>query len=60
MSTESGAAGGAPGHSHPSGQQYEITSGGQAALLTEVGGALREYRLDGRPLNDGSWWLVGN
>jgi len=37
----------------PSGRQYEIRSGRQSAVLTEVGGALREYRVDGRTLLDG-------
>ncbi|WAJ31967.1 aldose 1-epimerase family protein [Arthrobacter sp. FX8] len=40
-------------HRHPSGLQYEIRYGGQTAHLTEVGGALRDYLLDGRPLLDG-------
>ena len=53
MSAESGLGETAPGHKLPSGRQYEIRSGGQTALLTEVGGTLREYRLDGRPLIDG-------
>lgn len=37
----------------PSGRQYRIRSGRQAAVLTEVGGALRDYRLDERALIDG-------
>jgi aldose 1-epimerase len=37
----------------PSGRQYEIRSGRQSVVLTEVGGALRDYRLNGRPLIDG-------
>lgn len=37
----------------PSGRQYEIHLGRQHALLTEVGGALRDYLVDGRPLLDG-------
>ncbi|NKX49300.1 aldose 1-epimerase family protein [Arthrobacter deserti] len=37
----------------PSGRQYEIRSGDQLAVLTEVGGGLRDYRLGGRPLVDG-------
>jgi aldose 1-epimerase len=40
-------------HCLPSGRQYEISSGRQKVLLTEVGGALRDYLLDGRPLLDG-------
>lgn len=41
------------GHLLPSGRQYEISFAGQTAVLTEVGGALREYRQDGRLLLDG-------
>lgn len=41
------------GHRLPSGRRYEIRHGRQTVLLTEVGGALRDYRLDGRPLLDG-------
>ena len=37
----------------PSGRQYEIRSGLQKAVLTEVGGALREYLVDSRPLLEG-------
>ncbi|MET3809642.1 aldose 1-epimerase family protein [Arthrobacter sp. UYEF3] len=37
----------------PSGRQYAIRSGRQTAVLTEVGAALRNYRIDGRPLLDG-------
>lgn len=37
----------------PSGRQYEIRCGRQRAVLTEVGGALRDYRWDSRPLIDG-------
>ena len=40
-------------HLFPSGQQYGITFGNQSATLTEVGAALREYRVDGRNLLDG-------
>jgi aldose 1-epimerase len=40
-------------HCLPSGRQYEISFGRQKVLLTEVGGALRDYLLDGRPLLDG-------
>lgn len=41
------------GHRLPSGRQYELRHGRQKVLLTEVGGALRDYLLDGRPLLDG-------
>jgi aldose 1-epimerase len=41
------------GHWLPSGRQYEIRHGRHSAQLTEVGGALRNYLLDGRPLLDG-------
>jgi len=37
----------------PSGCQYEIRHGRQSVHLTEVGGALRDYLLDGRALLDG-------
>jgi aldose 1-epimerase len=37
----------------PAGQQFEINFGGQRASLVEVGGALRQYEVDGRPLLDG-------
>jgi len=40
-------------HLLPSGRQYEISFEGQTVLVTEVGGALREYLLDGRPMLDG-------
>lgn len=36
--------------SPPSGIQYELTLGGQRAVVVEVGGALREYDVDGRPV----------
>ncbi|MFP3580049.1 aldose 1-epimerase family protein [Arthrobacter sp. fls2-241-R2A-200] len=36
-----------------SGAQYEIRSGQQIAWLTEVGGALRDFRIDGVPVLDG-------
>ncbi|TCC54149.1 aldose epimerase [Kribbella capetownensis] len=36
----------------PSGEQYEITSGSQRATIVEVGGGLREYEVDGRPVID--------
>ncbi|MFP5312764.1 MAG: aldose 1-epimerase family protein [Actinomycetes bacterium] len=37
----------------PSGRQYDISFRGQHATLTEVGAALRDYRMDGRALLDG-------
>ncbi|MGT2462603.1 aldose 1-epimerase family protein [Sinomonas atrocyanea] len=37
----------------PSGQQFALTFAGQRALITEVGGALRRYTVDGRDLLDG-------
>lgn len=37
----------------PSGQQFEIACGGQRATVVEVGGALREYTVGGRPVLDG-------
>jgi aldose 1-epimerase len=37
----------------PSGEQFEIRSGEQTAVVTEVGAALREYRVGGRPVIDG-------
>jgi len=53
MMPEEGRPAGNGAAAFPSGRQYEITFGGQSASLTEVGGALREYRLDGRDLLDG-------
>lgn len=41
------------GHRLTSGRQYEIRHGRQSVHLTEAGGALRDYRMDGRPLVDG-------
>ncbi|MDQ0756408.1 aldose 1-epimerase family protein [Arthrobacter sp. B3I4] len=41
------------GHRLSSGRQYELRSGRQHVALTEVGGALRDYLVDGRPLLDG-------
>ena len=32
----------------PSGEQFEISSGGHRATIVEVGGGLREYEVDGR------------
>ena len=37
----------------PSGAQYEITHGGQHAVVVEVGGGLRSYRADGQDVLDG-------
>ena len=34
----------------PSGEQYEISSGGYRAVVTECGGGLRELAYDGQPL----------
>jgi aldose 1-epimerase len=34
----------------PSGEQFEINAGGQRATIVEVGGGLREYEVDGRPV----------
>jgi len=35
---------------HPSGQQFPITSGAHAATIVEVGGGVRDYTVDGRPV----------
>jgi aldose 1-epimerase len=35
---------------HPSGQQFSIRSGAHAATIVEVGGGVREYTVDGRPV----------
>ncbi len=32
----------------PSGEQFEISAGGQRAVIVEVGGGVREYEVDGR------------
>jgi aldose 1-epimerase len=32
----------------PTGEQYEISSGNQRAVITEVGATLRSYSVDGR------------
>lgn len=48
-----GSTGGNGAPALPSGRQYGIMFGSQSATLTEVGGALREYRQDGRNLLDG-------
>jgi aldose 1-epimerase len=53
MSRTPASAAGRAGHELPSGRQYELRSGRQSAVVTEVGGALRDYRLDGRALIDG-------
>ena len=37
----------------PSGQQYLLRRGGQRAAVTEVGGGLRAYSVDGRDVIDG-------
>jgi aldose 1-epimerase len=34
----------------PSGEQFEIQAAGQRATLVEVGGGIREYEVDGRPV----------
>ena len=39
---------------HPTGAQYEISHGDQVAIVTEVGSALREYRVGGRDVLLGS------
>ncbi|NKX54293.1 aldose 1-epimerase family protein [Arthrobacter mobilis] len=44
---------GGEGQVFPSGRQYGIRHGDQLAVITEVGGALREYRHGDRPLIDG-------
>lgn len=36
----------------PSGEQFEISAGGQRAVIVEVGGGVREYSVDGRPVLD--------
>jgi aldose 1-epimerase len=36
----------------PSGRQFEIFSGDQRATVVEVGGGIREYEVDGRPVFD--------
>ena len=37
----------------PSGRQIELCASGQTAVVVEVGGGLRDYRVDGRPVLDG-------
>jgi Aldose 1-epimerase len=41
---------GAPASDLPSGEQFEINAGAQRATIVEVGGGLREYEVDGRPV----------
>ena len=36
----------------PSGEQFEISAGDQRAVIVEVGGGVREYEVDGRPVLD--------
>ncbi len=36
----------------PSGEQFEIVYGDQRATIVEVGGGIREYEVDGRPVLD--------
>jgi len=36
----------------PSGEQFEIVHGGQRATIVEVGGGVRAYAVDGRPVLD--------
>jgi len=37
----------------PSGRQVELSAHGQTAVVVEVGGGIRDYRVDGRPVLDG-------
>ncbi len=37
----------------PSGEQIELRHGAQQAVVVEVGGGLRSYEIDGRPILDG-------
>ena len=37
----------------PSGRQVELSAHGQTAVVVEVGGGLRDYRVGGRPVLDG-------
>ena len=37
----------------PSGRQVELSAHGQTAVVVEVGGGVRDYRVDGRPVLDG-------
>ena len=37
----------------PSGRQLHLSAHGQTAVVVEVGGGLRDYRVDGRPVLDG-------
>jgi aldose 1-epimerase len=38
---------------HPSGEQFELRSGDQRAVVVEVGGGLRAYAVGGEPVLDG-------
>lgn len=38
--------------SHPSGQQFEISHDDQKATIVEIGGGVRTYEVDGRPVLD--------
>lgn len=40
------------GDAPPSGRQYELGSGAQHAVVVEVGGGIRTYEVDGRPVLD--------
>ncbi|MEU6880299.1 gluconokinase, GntK/IdnK-type [Streptomyces sp. NPDC046712] len=43
-----------PSVSHsPTGVQWQLTRGGQSAVVVQLGGALRDYAVNGRPLLDG-------
>ena len=48
-----GGGGQVPPSGLPSGTQYRISLGEQTAVMTEVGGALRSYTVEGRPVLDG-------
>ncbi|MFI1396381.1 gluconokinase, GntK/IdnK-type [Streptomyces sp. NPDC020681] len=37
----------------PTGEQWQLRHGGQRAVVVQLGGALRHYEVDGRPLLDG-------
>lgn len=37
----------------PTGEHWELRHGGQSAVVVQLGGALRHYEVDGRPLLDG-------
>ncbi|MER5461067.1 gluconokinase, GntK/IdnK-type [Streptomyces sp. NPDC002668] len=38
---------------HATGEQWQLHHGGQTAVVVQLGGALRHYEVDGRPLLDG-------